>query len=122
MRAENAGFTLLEVMIAMSILAMALVAVLQMQSQNVSMSSDSRFRTMASLLAQSKMAEAEAAAALSNLDQSGDFSPEHPDYAWTLSVTDTRLSKLKKIEVHVYHKAAGPQNAYQLVLYKTSGV
>lgn len=122
MRTKNAGFTLLEVMIAMSILATALVAVLQMQSQSVSMVSESRFLTMASLLAQSKMTEMEAAPTIVGQDQKGDFAPNHPDYAWTVSVTDTQISRLKKIEVHVYHKAAGPQQAYQLVLYKTSGV
>ena len=57
---KKAGFTLLEVMVAMSILAMALVAVFHMQSQSISMAGESRFLTTASLLAQSKMAEIEA--------------------------------------------------------------
>ncbi len=41
------GFTLLEVMIAMAILAISLVAVYQSQSQSLSMASDSRFLTTA---------------------------------------------------------------------------
>ncbi len=121
MHSRNTGFTLLEVMIAMSILATALLVILQLQSQSISMSSDSRFRTTASLLAQSKMADLEALSAIANQDQKGDFAPDHPDYSWAVAVTDTRVSRLKKIEVSVYHKSAGPKGAYQLILYKTSG-
>jgi general secretion pathway protein I len=122
MSVKNDGFTLLEVMIAMSILATALVAVLLMQSQSISMSTDSRFLTTASLLAQSKMADLEAASTIANSEQKGDFAPDYPDYAWTLSVTDTQFSRLKKIEVRVYHQARGSGSAYQLVFYKTGGM
>ena len=50
---RRGGFTLLEVMIAMAILAITLVAVYQSQSQSISMAGNSRFLTTASLLAQS---------------------------------------------------------------------
>ena len=42
---KASGFTLMEVMIAMTILAIALVAIFQSQSQSISMSTDSRFMT-----------------------------------------------------------------------------
>ena len=74
------GFTLIEVMIAMTILAIALVAVFQSQSQSISMSNDSRFMTTAALLAQSKMVEAEAGSALANHKEDGDFGPDYPQY------------------------------------------
>ena len=54
------GFTLLEVMIAMAILATTLVVVFQSQSQSISTTGIARFQTTASLLAQSKIAEIEA--------------------------------------------------------------
>ena len=57
-RNKASGFTLMEVMIAMTILAIALIAIYQLQSQSISMSTDSRFMTTAALLAQSKMVEA----------------------------------------------------------------
>ena len=63
---KASGFTLMEVMIAMTILAIALVTIFQSQSQSISMSSDSRFMTTASLLAQSKMVELETTATLDN--------------------------------------------------------
>ena len=97
MRNKNDGFTLLEVMVAMSILAMALVAVLQMQSQSISMATESRFLTTASLLAQSKMAGIEAEPSLGNQNQKGYFAPDYPEYVWTIDVTDTQMSKLKSL-------------------------
>ena len=75
---KASGFTLMEVMIAMAILAIALVAIFQSQSQSISMSTDSRFMTTASLLAQSKMVEVEAASTLDNQTEDGDFGPDYP--------------------------------------------
>jgi prepilin-type N-terminal cleavage/methylation domain-containing protein len=52
---KSFGFTLLEVMVAMSIIAIALTAVLGSQSQSVSLASEAKFNTTAPLLAQSKI-------------------------------------------------------------------
>jgi general secretion pathway protein I len=55
MRKENRGFTLLEVMVAIALIAIALTAVLGSQSQSVSLAGEARFNTTATLLAQSKI-------------------------------------------------------------------
>jgi general secretion pathway protein I len=122
MHAKNTGFTLMEVMVAMSILAIALVAVFQMQSQSVSMSTESRFLTTASLLAQSKMADMEGAVSLVSQTQKGDFAPDHPDYGWSLNVADTQITGLKRVEVTVFNKFFADGGTYQLVFYKIGGM
>lgn len=119
---KKAGFTLLEVMIAMAILAMSLVAVFYMQSQSISMAGESRFITTASLLAQHKMADIEADESLDNQSQKGDFAPEHAEYVWTVQVTDTPIAKLKRIEINILNKMMTKGENYQLVFYKTSGM
>ena len=119
---KKAGFTLLEVMIAMAILAIGLVSVFQMQSQSISMSAESRFMTTASLLAQSKMTDIEAGTSLGNQSKKGDFAPDYPEYGWTIQVTDTQIAKLKRIEVNVFNKVRLRGGAYQLFFYKTSGM
>ena len=116
------GFTLMEVMIAMAVLAIALVAVFQLQSQSISMSTDSRFMTTAALLAQSKMVEVEAGSTLTNHKEDGDFGPDYPQYTWYLEVGDTQLSQFKKIEVTVINKVFIKGGTYKLVLYKTTGM
>jgi general secretion pathway protein I len=121
MRTNQSGFTFIEIMMAMMILATALVAVYQLQSQSISMATESRFKTSAALLAQSKMTDIEAAATLSNRTEDGDFGTNYPQYSWHLAVTDTELSSFKKIEVTVMNKAFVSGGKYKLVLYKASG-
>jgi general secretion pathway protein I len=112
----------MEVMIAMAILAIALVAVFQLQSQSISMSTDSRFMTTAALLAQSKMVEVEAGSTLVSHSEDGDFGPDYPQYTWHLEVGDTQLPQFKKIEVTVTNKLFISGGTYKLVLYKTTGM
>ena len=116
------GFTLMEVMIAMAILAISLVAVFQLQSQSISMSTESRFMTTAALLAQSKMVEAEAVSTLTSRKEGGDFGPDYPQYTWHLEVGDTKLAQFKKIEVTVTNKLFISGGTYKLLLYKTAGM
>lgn len=122
MRNKEAGFTLMEVLIAMAILAIALIGVFQLQSQSISMATDSRFMTTAALLAQSKMVEVEAGASLSSRAQEGDFGPDYPQYSWRLEVADAQLPQFKKIEVTVMNKAFLRGGTYKLVLYKATGI
>ena len=112
------GFTLLEVMIAVSILAIALVGVLQLQSQSISMSSEARFKTTAALLAQGKMAEIESSQSLSSRTETGEFGPDFPQYNWRLEVADTQIPQFKRIEVTVFNQTFS-RFVYKLVLYKT---
>jgi len=120
-RKKTSGFTLMEVMIAMAILAIALVAIFQLQSQSISMATDSRFMTTAALLAQSKMVEVETAASISNESASGDFGPDYPQYTWHVETGDTQLPQFKKIEVTVINKLFISRGTYKLILYKNPG-
>jgi len=112
------GFTLLEVMVALAILAIALVAVFQLQSQNLSLAEEVRFLTTASLLAQGKMAEIEAIKLKDLRAGEGDFGDEFPDYRWRLEVKDTVLTTLKKIELTVQNLRLKARGAYTIELYK----
>lgn len=118
-RIDSKGFTLMEIMVAMAILAISLVSVFQLYSQSISMTTDSRFMTTASLLAQSKMVDTEtASASLSNRSENGDFGPDYPEYVWRLEITDTQLPQFKRIEITVANKLFTRRGIYSLVLYK----
>jgi general secretion pathway protein I len=88
------GFTLLEVMIAVAILSMALVAALGSQSQSVSLATEAKFTTTASFLAQSKMAELETKKPTDLYSGSGDFGEDFPGYRWNVDVTNGELESL----------------------------
>ena len=115
---SSSGFTLLEVMIAMAILAIALVAVFQSQSQSISMAGQARFATTASLLAQSKMAEVETMDPGEINADSGDFGDDFPDYSWKVDVTEAQVENVKKIEVTVTNERMTLNNSYRLALYR----
>ena len=82
------GFTLLEVMMAMAIIAIALPAILGAQSQGVWLANEAEFHTTAPLLAQFRMAEIETMELDNLTSESGDFGERFPGYAWRLVVDD----------------------------------
>lgn len=117
--ARRKGFTLLEVMIAMAILAVALVAVYQSQSQSLLMASDSRFLTTASLLAQSRMAEIAMMDVPRANAADGDFGEDFPDFRWQMEVGNVEeIPLLRRITLTVTHTRMTARNSYRLTLYK----
>ena len=114
-----AGFTLLEVMIAMAILAITLVTVYRSQSQSIAMMSSSRFLTTVSFLAQGRMAQIDAADPREVVSAKGNFGEEFPDYVWQVEVGAVEeMPLLKKIALTVTNNRMTTNNTYRLVLYK----
>ena len=94
---HNRGFTLLEVMIAVALIAVALVALLGSQSQSVSFANSAKFETMAALLAQSKMSEITIQDADSLSSDSGSFGEDYPGYSWEATVSDVSIEGVEAI-------------------------
>jgi general secretion pathway protein I len=89
------GFTLLEVMVAVAIIAIALTAVLGSQSQSVSLASEAKFNTMAALLAQNKMAEIRLEKPDDLISGSGDFGEDFPGYLWEVTLSSVTLDNME---------------------------
>jgi general secretion pathway protein I len=98
---ESVGFTLLEVMIAISIMAIALVAVFGSQSQSLSLANEAKFNTTAPFLAQSKMADFEAEPFEDLSSDSGDFGEDFPGYRWELQVSDVASDGLEDVSEYL---------------------
>ena len=103
-----AGFTLLEIMVSISIIAIVLVAVYRMHTQTISMNNSAKFYTTAPLLAHGKIAELEITTLNELTDDSGNFGEEFAGYRWNVSINDVESKflgatgeDLKKIDVTI---------------------
>jgi general secretion pathway protein I len=90
------GFTLLEVMIAIAILAISLTVIYGSQSQSVSLATESKFNTSAALLLNLKVAELESGF-IELRDDEGDFA-DHPEFRWKIEVEDADLADFEFTE------------------------
>ncbi len=117
------GFTLIEVMVAISIISIVMVSVFSLQSQTVLMTTETQFHATAPLLAQRRMAEIEAAFSDNNEENSGNFGEELQGYTWHSIVEEVEsdtledvAKDLKKIIVTVY--LGGDEYEYHLIAYR----
>ena len=83
---KDNGFTLLEVMIAMAILAIALTSLFGSQSASVALATETRFNIQAPLLARMQLATIRSSEEV--FDDSGDFGEDFPGFQWELTVED----------------------------------
>lgn len=100
----NAGFTLLEVMVALAIVSVALVSLLSLGNRTIATHARLQKLTRATLLAQQRMAVTEVDARLGRLDQNrqaGIFAEPFSEYRWRLEFAETPLPSVKTVTVTV---------------------
>lgn len=90
---DSSGFTLLEVMIAIAIIAIAFTSLFGSQSRSLSLAAEAKFNTVAALLAQEKLAEYEAGLT-SLVSDEGSFGDEFPGFTWKSEVRDADIGDL----------------------------
>ncbi len=107
-RAMWAGFTLLEVMIAIAVLGIALLALLSLEHQDLQSVIRGQDISRAAMLAQALMTQAELerfpalGATSGNFDQM--YSGRYPNFRWTRSVTPSSVfHDLRMVEIHVLY-------------------
>ena len=92
----NSGFSLLEVMVALAILAISLTTLIGSQHQSMFVADDNDFSSIAAQLASSQMAEV--LASLRNADEaetipaSGAFEDDYQGYSWQVDIERTQVA------------------------------
>ncbi len=101
---RGSGFTLLEVLVSMAILATAFAAVLRLHSDSMDMVIAGRVHTKALDLAQYKMTEIELAGVQNVTMLSGDFDEQAPDYHWEILIEPSVMPPWSKVTVTVANR------------------
>ena len=120
---SSTGFTLLEIMVATSIIAIVLVSVYRMHAQTISMNFISRFQTTAPMLAKKVLTEVETKPVDDLVDDSGDFGKEFSGYKWQVSVKEVEFEALGEIakdlkQIEVTVSLNEDEDVYNIRLYK----
>ena len=87
---SDRAFTLLEVMVAVAIIAVALVTLFGSQSRSLSYATEAKFNIVAPMLASLKLAEVERGIVVIS-DDEGDFGEEFSGYTWKMEVEDAEF-------------------------------
>lgn len=113
------GFTLLEVVVALAVLAVVIVSALRLQTQNVAMTETVAFRTTAPLLAVDKLGDLAADGWAPPVPDRGDFDDLRPGYGWQVRVEETPEGglaevgrRLKRITVRIEYN--GGEHVYEI--------
>jgi len=97
-----AGFTLVEVAVALAVAALSLAAVTAAMSQMVDAASSMRERTYASWIAQNKIAELRLSNVVPDVSEdSGDVEFAGLEWTWRSTVSETGVENLYRVDVAV---------------------
>ncbi|MBI1922253.1 MAG: type II secretion system minor pseudopilin GspI [Geobacter sp.] len=106
------GFTLLEVMVALAIMAGVILTVISAVNYHLSVAAADREETTAMLLARQKLGEMELAG---KVEKEGTFAPERPEIRWETETTPTELPGVNRLTLTVKW---GAGKKLSLVQYK----
>lgn len=122
------AFTLLEVMIAICIIAIAFVSLLGLQARSLSRATEARFILESSLLAAEKIAEFDGGAR-ALISDNGTFENTTPEYSWESKVEEFTLddqtvppspSPLKMVRLEVSISLKDTPYKYTIVSYNSA--
>lgn len=95
---SDRAFTLLEVMVAVAIIAVALVTLFGSQSRSLSYATEAQFNIIAPMLASLKLAEVERGIVAIS-DDEGDFGEDYSGYSWKMEVEEAELELETPVEM-----------------------
>lgn len=111
------GFTLLEVMVALAIIALTFPLMLSLINRQVGVHLWSERTTIGILLAQEKMVETELGGPPAISYTKGDFGKRYPSFRWEREVRSTLEEKVREVFVRVVWGIAAHQEEVTLTTY-----
>jgi general secretion pathway protein I len=106
---QSRGFTLLEVMVAVAVLAIALSATIKVASESGANLIHLRDKTLAHWVAENKLAELQATEAWTEGSQRGSSRMGGRTWYWQVDTTTTELPNIRQVLVQVSEQEKGEQ-------------
>ena len=101
-RRRTRGFTLIEVMVALAIIALSLMAIASKMSRMIDTSNSMRERTYASWIAQNKITELRLANVVPEVSTtSGDLDYANSTWRWRAVISESGIENLVRVDVEV---------------------
>jgi general secretion pathway protein I len=94
---NETGFTLLEVIVSVAIIAVLFVSIFRLQSGTINLAAAGKFNIVAPLLAEKVMVQVERDLADWS-ETSGDFGDEYPGYQWECEISDAAFDRIDFID------------------------
>lgn len=109
------GFTLIEILIAMAILAVAMGALLQSAAQNAYNTAGLRDRTLAQWVAANKLAELQTQKTWSPIGKTkGEMTMANSQWFWQVEVLKVNDDDLRRVEISVRKTESSKSSLYTL--------
>jgi general secretion pathway protein I len=116
---RNSGFTLLEVMVAVTIMAMVLVTLIGLKNSSMQNVALAEHIVTATMLAKRAMIEATATRPLLPAEEEGEFpEAEYKGYLWKKTIVPTPLILIMEVHVAVLWKEGTREESVELVSYE----
>lgn len=116
-KGNSGGFTLLEVMISVGILAIVLVALLGLRNRAINLNGYARNLTIATLLAKEKVERFELEGPLQLGEISGDFEGEYSLFHWSQRVSSTPYNAVKEATIAVTWREGKKEETVEVTTY-----
>lgn len=116
-KGKDAGFTLIEVMVALFIFSVAVLTLLAARSQTVRLNDEIRLRLRMVDLANMKLAEIVARGFVPPGTLTGRFKPPYHDYLWVEVVSSSPLPIVRQVRLTVRHGTGAEARSFSLVTY-----
>ena len=101
---NNKGFTLLEVMIALTIVAIVFVPLLALRNQNINQTAYARQLLRAEFLANGKISKLLLEETPLKGETHGEFGDPYPEFRWVQTISDTPLGAVREVKLKVIWK------------------
>jgi general secretion pathway protein I len=116
---RNSGFTLLEVMVAVTIMSMVLVTLIGLKNSSMQNVALAEHITTATMLAKRAMIDATATRPLLPAEDEGEFPEDnYKGYSWKKTIVPTPLILIMEVHVAVLWKEGTRDESVELVSYE----